>query len=1107
MTTEAKTTPTLSDTLRASLTGDTAGPAGPQRVPRQGTLPTSQAQRYLWFINEMAPDSPAYNVPLALRLKGDLDRDAMTTAMDKLIQRHESLRTRFGSESGVPFQVIDPTSPMTMGTADFSDRPDAESAALAAARDELRRPFDLREGPIIRGWLGRIGPEDHVLLLTVHHIVMDGSSVGVIAGDLAELYSAAVAGRPPALEQLSLQPADLAVWQQQSEARHNIERQVAHWCERLADLQHLDFPADGTEPTGAGATINRELDREIGHRLLSLSRESRTPLLAVLSAAFFVVLEGYTGQQDLAFGSILSGRTLAESEQMVGLFANSVVLRASLDGDPTFRELLDQSRDRVIEAIENQEAPFGRVVEAVDPVRLPGRNPLFQISFTLLTEGIVGTFTFGDLDVTPLDTPTGTSRFDLAVQLTHRADDTFAIWAEHSTELFESQRIEQLLEDLCGVLAQVGDDPEARLSDIVVASPESRRAMLEEWNRPEREQQLECGPEQRLLHELVPFAEHADRAAVRTATGGTTYAEVERRSRQLAHLLQRRFGSGPDALVGVLLGRGDDIPVGQLGALRSGAAWLPLDPGNPAARLALQVRDSGAIGVVTTTALAGLVPDGTPFLCLDDPATQAELASMPEDGPECAAGPDNLAYVIYTSGSSGNPKGVMISHHAAANFVRTITELFDVTADDRILQFANPAFDVSLFDIYAALSRGASLVVAETDELHDPERLAALLRRERITLCDLPPAVLKLMDGDELTDLRLLWVGLEAFTAELVNAWRRPWREFHNGYGPTEATVACVDYTCPTEALTQAPPIGRPMALHRVWTLDRRGRPTPVGVPGELHVAGSGLARGYLGSAGLTASSFVPCPYPERPGERMYRTGDLATWGHDGQLRFAGRTDDQVKIRGLRIELGEIDSALQALPGVTGGRCVLRRDTGDPTLAAYVVMPSGDPDVSELRTALAERLPSHMVPATYTVVPELPLTPNGKLDVRRLPEPEEGSGAASKPISTGTEREIAEIWAGLLGVEHDSIYADSNFFSLGGTSLQVTQFLSRVRNSLLVALDPRVLFRAPELERIAGAIDAQLEGMSAQDPELAALEQEIAGMSEEEIERLLQGQA
>ena len=767
-------------------------------------------------------------------------------------------------------------------------------------------------------------------------------------------------------------------------------------------------------------------------------------------------------------------------------------------------------------ALGHQDVPFGTVVEELKPERVAGRNPLFQICFTLLTGDIVGEYSFGDVKVSTLPIQLGTSRFDMAFQISALSDGSTTAWVEYSTELFDEDRIERLIQHFETALASITADPDRRLSQLELLSAAESELLLNTWDPAP----VNFGTDGLLLHDLVAAsaARFADRPALRFEGVDVSYAELDERANRLARLLQSEHRTGPERLVAILLDRGPRIQQAQLAVLKAGGGWLPLDPTHPPNRIAFQLADASATVVITDATLAGSLPSDMPFVDLDDPDVGRRLAEYDGTAPTCAARPDNAAYLIYTSGSTGTPKGVLVSHRAVVNFVGGAQELFAFTPQDRVLQFANPSFDVSIFDIYPALASGATSVGAPRSVLHDVELLGELLRRERISVSDIPPAVLGLLDPDSLPDLRALFVGLEAFPAELVNRWRTPQRQFHNGYGPTEATVACVDYACPREPLTEPPPIGRAMANYHAYVLDAEGQLAPVGIPGQLYISGVGLARGYLGQPALTAERFIPCPFGE-PGARMYATGDVAAWQPDGQLRFVGRLDRQVKIRGLRIELGEIEHALASFVGIKQSAVVVNESAaGGPRLDAYLVFEQNDPadagvtggsaasraeaDNDALFAHLSDQLPLHMIPSTFTVLDSLPLNASGKLDRERLPQPAAPDQHQHIPPASETERVVAGIWQELLNVDVEVIGQRDSFFQLGGSSLQATQLLSRIRDAFYLTLEPRQLFTHSTLRQLAELVEDTLRS-GIDESELSELEAEIANMSEDEIERML----
>lgn len=1062
----------------AKATNDTITP-----VPRDRALPLSFTQQRLWFLDSWTQGQPVYNAPTVLRLQARLDVAAFQRALGGLARRHEVLRTRYPEQNGLAYQHIDPQWQAALPVTDVSTAADPEEAARAHVLEEIRHDFDLTAEHPLRALLVRLGEDEYILALAMHHIATDGWSTDILTRELIELYRAETEGRAPALPELPVQYADYAVWQRGHLTGEVLDRQLGYWREHLKDLPTLDLPADRPRPalpTRAGAVLEEMLPTDLQQGLHRLALAERATLLTVTLAAFTALMSRYTGQDDIVLGSIFSGRTRPEIENLIGFFSNTLVLRTSTHGDPAFRELLRRTGETVMGAHFNQDLPFGTLVDELAPERDPSRNPLFQTCFTL-QHAAPASGRVGDIEARTYPLDPGTSRFDLAVQLTEVPGEGLRLWAEYSTELFDQDRIQRLFAHFTRILRAVVDDPALRVSELPLLGEAERTRLLHTWNDTARD----FATADRCLHQL--FEDVVDRTpdtvAVRHQGTELTYRELDERADRLAAHL-RAQGVTPDTVVGVLAERGPALPTAFLAVLKAGGAYLPLDPDHPAGRWEMLLGEATARIVVTTTDLAGALPDTVTAVCADDP----RFLAGPAERLPAAAGPDNLAYVIFTSGSTGRPKGVMVEHRSIVNFAQAITELFAMGGGDRVLQFANPSYDVSLFDFFSALTSGATLVQAPRRTLLDPQALAALLAEERITVADLPPAVLATLEPSRLPDLRTLFVGLEAFPGELVNRWNTPGRQFHNGYGPTEATVACIDYACPQVAHDSMPPIGTPLANYRAHVVDRHGNLVPVGVPGELLVGGTGVARGYLNSPELTEQKFVPDPFGAEGG-RLYRTGDLVVRRADGNLVFLGRADDQIKIRGLRIEPGEIEQAVTGHDDVHEAVVVARGEGAEARLIAYVTAQAGsDLDTEDLRRRLAAQLPAHLVPAVFVTLPELPRAASGKLDRRQLPDPADTTPATSfEAPSTPTQLAIAEIWREILGIDGFGIH--DSFFGIGGNSLKITQFGARIRDRFGVELELRDLFVNSTLAQLATLVEERELAMADEAELLALLEQ------------------
>ncbi len=1075
--------------LRAARAG--RGPQIPP-VPREGRLPLSFAQQRLWFLDRLDPGAATYKAPYAIRIAGPVDESALGVAITGMFRRHEPLRTRFADDDGVPYCVIDPAAEtVPVRVTDLTGQPVTErEQRLREVMDTIaRRPVDLAAGPLVRPELVRLSAEDRVLVLDMHHITTDAWSVGVLQRELFTLYQAAVAGVADPLPPLAVQYVDFAAWQRDRLSGDELAEHLGYWRNQLADLPVLDLPADRPRPAvassvGAGLidTCSPALHREVR----GLAERCGTRPFAVLLAAFVALLHRLTGADDVAVGSAFSGRTRSEIEPLLGFFVNTLVLRADVSGDPSFTELLARVDDMLLNAHAHQEVPFDLVVDAVAGEREPGRNPLFDVAFNYQDATITAGVGTEGLRVSGVGLSLGTSRFDLTLNVGPAADGGLTLAVEYSSQLFEAGRIEQLVANYRGLLSSVLVDPGARLSTVDLSAGDGAGHPVD-WSGAEVAAPEPAGtvPEQ-----IVARARTApDAVAVRFDGATMTYRQLVDRADRMARVLAAH-GVGPESRVGVLLERGPELIVALLAVWRAGGAYVPLDPTLPPARLEFIARDAGCVLVLTSITWRSALPEGTATICVD------ELAGLPARAVSTAVDHDQLAYVIYTSGSTGTPKGVGVSHGNVATYLAIQSVQYGLSTADKMVQFCNPSFDVSVHEIFGALVAGATLVCAPREVVTDPEGLTALLVAERVTVAAIAPAMLALLEPSDFPDLRHLMAAGEPFGTGLADAWAQG-REFYNGYGPTEATVVCVQHRCAVGGGTAAPPIGRPLPGVRVYLVDRWGSLVPPGVPGEAWVGGVQVSRGYLGRPGLTAERFVPDPFSGVAGARLYRTGDLMRWSSDGTLWFTGRLDDQVKIRGQRVELGEVRAVLAEHPAVAQALAVVT----DGALVAYLVADGAAPSVDELRAYLGARLPSVMVPAAFVVLDALPVNANGKLD--RLALPKVGGarpdlGTRFVEPSTDTERVVAGVWHEILAV--DRIGVDDNFFALGGNSLQATRVMSRINSTTGANLPLRVFFAGATVAQLARQVD------EAQPPTtvdtLAALD-EIEALSDEEIHSLL----
>ncbi|HVG59538.1 MAG TPA: amino acid adenylation domain-containing protein [Hyalangium sp.] len=1044
-------------------------------VPREGRegLPLSFAQQRLWILDQLAPSSPLYNVPAAVRLTGNLDPEGLRAALEEVVDRHEALRTTFEAVDGEPVQRIHPRQSVRLPLMDLSGSPEAEREQLlteACAR-EAQRPFDLRRGPLLRARLLRVAPSDHVLLLVMHHIVSDGWSMGRLFRELAELYDAHTRGRPPALAPLPIQYADYAVWQRQWLAGEVLERQLAWWKERLAGAPAaLELPTDRLRPavqSFRGAEHRFSLPMELGRRLRDFGREQGTTPFMTLLAGFKQLLSWYSGQRDVVVGTPVAHRTREETEGLIGFFVNTLVLRTSLHGAPSFRELVGRVREASLGAYAHQDVPFEKLVEVLAPERDLARTPLFQVMFVLQNTPMEAHELPG-LTMHPLQPESGTAKFDLTLELVE-TDGSFTGALEFNTDLFDRTTVERMATHLQAILEAAMAEPEARLSRLLRLPAGERQRILALGQGAARLQP--CAGAHELFERQV---EASPEAVALTFQGGTlSYRELDRRAAALAREL-RALGIGPDAQVGLCAHRSPELVVGMLGVLKAGGAYVPLDPSYPKERLALVLEDARPRVVLATEACRSLLPPtGATVLTLESApgAHASEEARL-----ESQVRPGHLAYVLYTSGSTGRPKGVMIHHGGLVNYLAWAAQAYAVAEGQGAPVHSPVGFDLTVTSLLVPLITGRPVeLLPEAGDVSALSR--SLLPGADFSLVKLTPAHLELL-AHQLTpaqagSARALVIGGEALLPRMLDFWRRhaPQVRLINEYGPTETVVGCCIYEVPRDfAGASSVPIGRPIAGTELYVLDERMEPVPLGVPGELYIGGAGLARGYQNRPELTAERFVPHPFSQEPGARLYRTGDLARYLADGNLEFLGRIDLQIKVRGFRIELGEIEAVLASHPSVREAAVTAPDMGGGRALVAYVVPVEGSAlDGSELREFLASKLPDYMVPARWSFLPALPLTPNGKVDRRALPAPE----APTRPVQVAprSEREaaLARLFAEVLGLPRVGV--TETFFELGGHSLSAVRMLARLREELGMQLPLRVLFESPTVEALARRIE------------------------------------
>ncbi|MFJ3928564.1 amino acid adenylation domain-containing protein, partial [Streptomyces sp. NPDC090022] len=1030
-------------------------------------VPLSFAQRRLWFIGQLDGPSARYNLPVVLRLSGRVDQVALNAALRDVIGRHEVLRTVYAVADGEPYQRILRPGDLEweLGVADVApeDLDDAVAEAAGYA-------FDLASEVPIRAWLYSTGPEDHTLVLTTHHIAGDGWSLRVLARDLSAAYAARTAGRAPEWEPLPVQYADYAMWQrellgEEEDPDSRMSHQVAYWRGALAGVpEELALPFDRPRPVVGsyrGHRVPLQVPAAVHARLAELAlAEGLTPFM-VLRSAFAVLLSRLGAGTDVPIGSAAAGRADSALDDLVGFFVNTLVIRTDLSGDPSFRDLLARGQETALSAFEHQDVPFEKLVEELAPTRSMARHPLFQVMFNLQNNA-AAVLELAGLDVEVATTNVHGAKFDLEVDCWETFDAAGRPAGLHGSltvaaDLFDADSAGSLAERLVRVLAQLVADPAAPVSTVEVLDAAERERLLLEWGG------AAAGTEPpAFLPQL--FAAQAARTPEATAvvSGGVavSYAELDARANRLArHLAGSGVGAG--SVVGVCLERGVELVVALLAVVKTGAAYLPLDPEYPTERLAYVLEDAAPVCVVTSAECAAVLPGDVVRVPVEDPAL-VELDGGPLD---TVVGPHDAAYVIYTSGSTGRPKGVVVPHGALAAHLRGAGERVPLGGDDRLLAVTTVSFDIAALELFLPLVSGASVAVASRDAVRDPAALLDLVGSTGATVVQGVPSLWRglLEAGTWPASVRVL-VGGEALPGELAERLAATGAPVENVYGPTEVTVWATSAPVSDEGPVL---VGRPFADVRAYVLDERLRPVAPGVTGELYLAGAQVARGYLGRPGLTAERFVAGPF--EAGTRMYRTGDLARWTRDGRLECLGRADEQVKVRGFRIEPGEVEAVLSGHASVARAAVTAREDVpGDVRLVAYVVARTGaSVDAAQLRAHAGLSLPAYMVPSAVVVLDELPLTANGKLDRKALPAPEHTAGPGRGP-ATVREELLCGVFAQVLGLLEVGV--DEDFFALGGHSLLATRLVSRIRAVLGVELPLRELFETPTAAGLASRL-------------------------------------
>lgn len=1043
---------------------------GPIAVNR--SIPLSFAQQRLWFLDQLMPGVPISNIPVALQMCGPLNVAALRQAVTEIVRRHETLRTSFTLMDGQPVQIIAPPSPVEVPISDLRGMSESERKAQAArlTAEAARQPFDLAHGPLLRVGLLQLEAREHILLLTVHHIIADDWSMGILSRELAILYATFSAGTPSPLGDLAVQYRDIAREQRERLQGDRLAAQLSYWKGRLTGSPSLlNLPTDRPRlptPTYRGARRPVVLSRSLTDPLKALAERQGATLFMVLLAAFQVLLHRYSGQDDISVGSSLANRQSIEAEKLIGFFANLLVFRVRLVGDPTFLALLGTVRETALGAYAHQDLPFEMLVEALQPERDMSRTPLFQASL-VLQNAPPPTLALSGLTVNRLESHSGTSQFDLTLSLTDEAGQ-LAGSIEYSMDLFEETTIARLTSNFETLLEAVLEQPDRRISELPLLAEQERQQILRGWNATQR-----IYPHEQCIHELIEAqaGRRPEALAVVLDEERLTYRELTARANQLAHYL-RRWGVGPDVLVGISVERSLDMVVGLLAILKAGGAYVPIDPDSPQERVAFMLQDAGMAVLLTHYEVAGRLPAyGGHVLCLDSDRAVIEQESPSSPGGGVSL--QNLAYTIYTSGSTGRPKGAWIPHAGLLNRLQWMQEYFRLTSDDRVLQKTPFSFDVSVWEFFWPLMTGARLVLARPGDHKNAERLVELIRQQQITtLHFVPPMLQTFLETPGIKScgsLRRVICSGETLPVELQRRfYERMDAELHNLYGPTEASIDVTAWACKRDDPGSFVPIGRPIANTQIYLLDGHLEPVPIGVPGDLYIGGDGVGRGYLNRPDLTAEKFIADPFCERPGARLYKTGDLARFLPDGNILFLGRNDSQVKIRGYRIELGEVEAVLGRHPGVREAVVLAREEREGKRLLAYVVLEEAqETSAGDLRRFMRGQLPDYMVPAVFVMLDALPLTSNGKVDRAALPQSEEVRVQPTiyEAPRSNVEQAITCVWQEVLEVKTVSIH--DNFFDLGGQSLLLANVWGKLRGQFQRELTMLDLFQYPTIAALA----------------------------------------
>ncbi|MGK7948457.1 MAG: amino acid adenylation domain-containing protein [Xenococcaceae cyanobacterium] len=1042
----------------------------PAIVPmsREQEIPLSFAQQRLWFLDQLEGESSTYNMPVALSLNGSLKVEALEQALTEIVRRHEILRTCFKIVNGNPIQDINSSIKLTLPLVNLQELPDQNQSleVKRLATEEAQQPFDLSQEPLLRVSLLKLAFDKHVLLLTMHHIISDGWSLGILVQELSVLYQAFCAGKPSPLPELPIQYADFAAWQRQWLQGEILEKQLRYWKQKLSGAPPLlNLPTDRPRPpvqTFQGSSKSFVLSQELTEKLKVLSHNSGVTLFMTLLSAWSVLLSRYSRQEELVIGSPIANRNRQEIEPLIGFFVNTLALRINLQNNPPFSKLLARVRQITLDAYAHQDLPFEQLVQELQPERNLSHSPLFQVMFVLQNVPI-GKLELPGLTLTPIEQESKTAKFDLTLSM-EETEQGLKGELEYNSDLFDAATIARMEGHFQVLLKGIVTNPHQPIGQLPLLTPAEQHQLLVEWNDTQADY-----PQDKCIHQL--FEEQVERTpeaiAVVFEEQQLTYLELNSRANQLAHYL-KSLGVGAEVLVGICVERSIEMIVGLLGILKAGGAYVPIDPAYPPERIGYMLEDAQVSVLLTQAKLLHRLPayQGQ-VVCLD--LAQERISDRSPDNLSSNVNPKNLAYVIYTSGSTGKPKGVLITHKGLMNLIFWHLRVFAVTSADRATQLAGIAFDASVWELWPYLAAGASIYLVEPEVIASPENLRDWLILQRISISFLPTPLaesLLALEWSENKALRLMLTGGDQLHYHRLTSI--PF-ELVNNYGPTENTVVTTSGVVTRAEKNSSPTIGRPISNTQVYILDPYLQPVPIGVSGELHISSDSLARGYLNRPELTAEKFIASPFSQKEGVRLYKTGDLARYLPDGNLEFLGRIDHQVKIRGFRIELGEIETAIAAHLQVQEAVVIVREDRpNDKSLVAYVVPSQESINTDVLRDFLKQKLPQYMIPSAFIMLKALPLTPNGKVDRHNLPKPDKLARSSEKtyiPARNALEMQLVQIWEQVLGIH--PIGVRDNFFDLGGHSLLAVQLIAQIQQNLGKNISLANLFQEATIEQLA----------------------------------------